>query len=170
MAKQRMSIEWVKRVNALKRQGFDVHVTTDADGVMIHMAHGYLLCTFLSPFSNKREDQYGKDLAGRARFPLEVLKSVRACVGADFPIICRLSGDEYVEGGLEKALNEDPRPGARRKLDGRGEAYLIALTCSDAPDEHEHWALRLLADELVELGIVESISHETVRQYLKKTS
>ena len=76
----------------------------------------------------------------------------------------------YVEGGLEKALNEDPRPGARRKLDGRGEAYLIALACSDPPDEHEHWALRLLANELVELGIVESISHETVRQYLKKTS
>jgi transposase len=76
----------------------------------------------------------------------------------------------YVEGGLEKALNEDPRPGARRKLDGRGEAYLVALTCSDPPDEHERWALRLLADELVELGIVESISPETVRQYLKKTS
>jgi len=76
----------------------------------------------------------------------------------------------YVEGGLEKALNEDPRPGARRKLDGRGEAYLIALACSDPPDEHEHWALRLLADELVELGFVESISPETVRQYLKKTS
>ena len=76
----------------------------------------------------------------------------------------------YVEGGLEKALNEDPRPGARRKLDGRGEAYLIALACSDPPDEHEHWALRLLSDELVELGIVESISHETVRQVLKKTS
>jgi len=76
----------------------------------------------------------------------------------------------YVEGGLEKALNEDPRPGAKRKLDGRGEAYLIALACSDPPDEHEHWALRLLSDELVELGIVESISHETVRQVLKKTS
>jgi hypothetical protein len=56
------------------------------------------------------------------------------------------------------------------KLDGRGEAYLIALACSDPPDDHEHWALRLLADELVELGIVESISPETVRQYLKKTS
>jgi transposase len=76
----------------------------------------------------------------------------------------------YVEGGLEKALNEDPRPGARRKLDGRGEAHLIALACSDPPDDHEHWALRLLADQLVELGIVESISPETVRQYLKKTS
>lgn len=74
----------------------------------------------------------------------------------------------YVEGGLEKALNDDPRPGARRKLDGRGEAYLLALTCSEAPDDHDHWALRLLADKLVEVGVVESISHETVRQALKK--
>ena len=75
----------------------------------------------------------------------------------------------FVEGGLEKALNEDPRPGQRRKLDGRGEAHLIALACSQAPAGHSHWTLRLLADELVELGVVESISHETVRQTLKKT-
>jgi 2,4-dienoyl-CoA reductase-like NADH-dependent reductase (Old Yellow Enzyme family)/thioredoxin reductase len=71
-----------------------------ADGVEIHMAHGYLLCSFLSPFSNKREDRYGGDISGRARFPGEVLKAVRNRVGPDFPIICRLSGDEYVEGGL----------------------------------------------------------------------
>lgn len=76
----------------------------------------------------------------------------------------------YVERGLEKALTEDPRPGQRRKLDGRAEARLIAVTCSQAPAGHEHWTLRLLADELVELGIVENISHETVRQTLKKTS
>ena len=76
----------------------------------------------------------------------------------------------YVEGGLEKALNEDPRPGAKRKLDGRAEARLIALACSDPPDDSDHWALRLLADELIELGLVESISHEAVRQYLKKTT
>lgn len=76
----------------------------------------------------------------------------------------------YVEGGVDKALNEDPRPGARRKLDGRAEAHLIALTCSDAPDDSDHWTLRALADELVELRLVESISHEAVRQYLKKTS
>jgi transposase len=76
----------------------------------------------------------------------------------------------YVEGGVDKALNEDPRPGARRKLDGRAEAHLIALTCSDAPDDSGHWTLRALADELVELRLVESISHEAVRQYLKKTS
>ena len=76
----------------------------------------------------------------------------------------------YVEGGLDKALNEDPRPGAKRKLDGRAEAHLIALACSDPPDDSDHWALRLLADELVELGLVDSISHEAVRQYLKKTN
>ena len=76
----------------------------------------------------------------------------------------------YVEGGLDKALNEDPRPGAKRKLDGRAEAHLIALACSDPPEDSDHWALRLLADELIELGMVESISHEAVRQYLKKTT
>ena len=71
-----------------------------ADGVELHMAHGYLICSFLSPCSNKREDQYGGDTTGRARFALEVLRSVRQQVGPDFPVICRLSADEYVEGGL----------------------------------------------------------------------
>jgi len=75
----------------------------------------------------------------------------------------------FVEGGLEKALNEDPRPGQTRKLDGRGEAILIATACSDAPEGHEHWTLRLLADKMVELDVVESISYETVRRTLKKT-
>jgi transposase len=73
-----------------------------------------------------------------------------------------------VEGGLDKALNEDPRPGQRTKLDGNAEAQLVALTCSDAPGGRDHWPLRLLADKLVELGVVESIAHETVRQTMKK--
>ena len=72
-----------------------------ADGVELHMAHGYLLCSFLSPFSNRRSDQYGGGIQARARFALEVLKSVRNRVGPDFPISCRLSGDEYVDGGLK---------------------------------------------------------------------
>ncbi len=75
-----------------------------------------------------------------------------------------------VEGGLDKALHEDPRPGQRTRLDGRAEAHLVALACSDAPGGREHWPLRLLANKLVELGVVESISHETVRQVLKKMS
>jgi len=76
----------------------------------------------------------------------------------------------YVIGGLEKALNEDLRPGQKRKLDGRSEAQLIAIACTQPPAGHDHWAMRLLADKLVSLEIVESISHETVRQTLKKTN
>ncbi|MBW2151994.1 MAG: FAD-dependent oxidoreductase [Deltaproteobacteria bacterium] len=72
-----------------------------ADGVELHMAHGYLICSFLSPFSNKRTDSYGGDLNARARLAVEVLRSVRNRVGEDFPVSCRLSADEYVEGGLK---------------------------------------------------------------------
>lgn len=74
----------------------------------------------------------------------------------------------FVEGNLEKALNDDPHPGGKIKLDGRAEAQLIALACSDAPDGHERWTLRLLAEKLVELQVVDTISHEAVRQRLKK--
>ena len=74
----------------------------------------------------------------------------------------------FVEGGLKRALNEDARPGQRRKLDGRAEAHLVALACSERPDSQARWSMRLLADKLVELGVVDSISHEAVRQTLKK--
>lgn len=74
----------------------------------------------------------------------------------------------FVEGNLEKGLYDDPRSGSKTKLDGRAEAQLIALACNDAPDGHEKWSLRMLADKLVELEIVEGLSHETVRQVLKK--
>jgi hypothetical protein len=76
----------------------------------------------------------------------------------------------FVADGMERALNEDPQPGQKRKLDGRVEATLIATACSDAPDGHEHWTLRLLAGRLVQLGVEEVVSHETVRRALKKTS
>ena len=71
------------------------------DGVMIHMAHGYLLQQFLSPFSNARKDRYGVDLEGRSRFALEILKGLRKELGDDYPITCRLCGDEFVKGGLD---------------------------------------------------------------------
>ena len=74
----------------------------------------------------------------------------------------------FVMGGMEKALNEDPRPGQRRKLDGRAEATLVATACSQVPEGHAHWALRLLAEKMVELDIVDSISYETIRRTLKK--
>lgn len=75
-----------------------------------------------------------------------------------------------VEEGLESALQERPRPGQRRKLDGKQEAHLIAVACSNAPGGHARWTLRLLASRVVELGLAESISHETIRRTLKKTA
>lgn len=75
-----------------------------------------------------------------------------------------------VEEGLEAALSERPRPGQKRKLDGKQEAHLIAVACSKAPEGHTHWTLRLLAEKAVALGFVESICPETIRQTLKKTT
>lgn len=76
----------------------------------------------------------------------------------------------FVEGGLEQALKEQPRPGQRRKLSGKQEAHVIAVACSTPPEGHGRWTLRLLAGKVVELGFAPSISPETVRHVLKKTN
>lgn len=76
----------------------------------------------------------------------------------------------FVEGGVDHALSEGYRPGGKSKLDGKGEAVLVALACSDPPAGRAHWTMQLLADRLVSLGIVEQISDETVRTHLKKTT
>lgn len=77
----------------------------------------------------------------------------------------------YVEAGLTAALERKPASCLRRrKLDGAQEAQLVALTCSPAPAGHARWTLRLLANKLVELEIVDSISKDAVRSVLKKTS
>jgi transposase len=78
---------------------------------------------------------------------------------------------EFVEDGLETALErKKPRRQYRRKLDGDGEAHLIALVCSKSPEGTSRWTLRLLADRMVALEYVDHLSHETVRQVLKKTN
>jgi transposase len=74
----------------------------------------------------------------------------------------------FVEGGLERALNESPRPGGRRKLDGHQEAYVVALACSEPPEGKKRWSMQLLADRLMEVGVVDEISDETVRRTLKR--
>ena len=74
----------------------------------------------------------------------------------------------FVEEGLDAALNERPRPGKARLLNGRQEVYLIALTGSTPPAGRAQWTMQLLADRLVELKVVESISDETVRRALKR--
>ena len=74
----------------------------------------------------------------------------------------------YAEEGLEEVLRRRNQVNRYRKLDDRAEAHLIALACTPAPEGHDHWTLRALAGKTVELGLVESLSHETVRLRLKK--
>jgi len=77
----------------------------------------------------------------------------------------------FVEEGFDMALTGKPSTRVyRRKADGDLEAHLVALSCSAAPEGHQRWTLRLLADKAVELDYVDSISYETVRRVLKKTS
>jgi transposase len=75
-----------------------------------------------------------------------------------------------VEEGLEAALCERPRPGGQGKLDGKQEAFLVALAWSTPPEGRTAWTLQLLADTLVKLRVIDAISDETVRRMLKKPS
>lgn len=75
----------------------------------------------------------------------------------------------FVLSGLDAALTERPRPGGKPLLDAHAEAVLVAWTCANPPDDRKRWTMQLLADKLVELGEVASISDETVRRALKKT-
>jgi transposase len=74
----------------------------------------------------------------------------------------------FVEEGLESALTERPRAGRALEIGGKQQAHIIAMACSEPPEGHARWSLRLLAEKVVELAIVESLSHEGVRKILKK--
>jgi transposase len=93
----------------------------------------------------------------------EIAEAIGTCV----PTIER-TRKRFVEENLA-CLNERPRPGQKLKLQGKAETRLIAEACSKAPEGRQRWTLRLLANRVVELGLCESLSHETVRQQLKKT-
>jgi 2,4-dienoyl-CoA reductase-like NADH-dependent reductase (Old Yellow Enzyme family)/thioredoxin reductase len=84
-----------KAARRAKQAGFDA--------VELHTAHGYLIHQFLSPLSNNRSDRYGGSLENRARFALETLARIREGVGDEFPVFCRVSGDEFLEGGSSLA-------------------------------------------------------------------
>jgi len=79
---------------------------------------------------------------------------------------------QLVEEGLDAALSrrQYKQKVSRKKIDGDVEAHLIALSCSEPPEGFARWTLRLLADKIVELGYLENISHEAIRQTLKKTN
>jgi transposase len=81
--------------------------------------------------------------------------------------VCRVR-QRFVQEGMGSALYEKPRPGQKPKLSGKQQAYIVALSCSKAPAGHTHWALRLLAKEVVRMKMAESISPVTIMKILKK--
>lgn len=95
---------------------------------------------------------------------------VAEAVEVSQPTVSRVR-KQYVEEGLEAAINRRP-PNREyyRKLDGKQEAHLVALACSDPPEGQARWSLRLLADRMVELEVVDDLSYQTVRRTLKKTN
>lgn len=102
--------------------------------------------------------------------PAWVDDRIAEAVEVSQPTVSRVR-KQFVEEGLEAALNRRaPRREYIRKLDGEQEAKLVALCCSAPPDGQKRWTLRLLADKLVELEVVEDISYQTVRRTLKQTS
>ena len=122
--------------------------------------------------SMTKRGKHGARVITRARILLlldegKKQEEVIAALGTTSPTVWRIS-KRYCEEGLSAALEEKPRPGAKPKLDAKGEAHLIALACSTAPGDRESWTMQLLADQMVELGIVDEISDETVRRILKK--
>lgn len=76
----------------------------------------------------------------------------------------------YVEGGLEAAIEERPRSGKPPKFSGKQQAKITAIACTTPPDGRSRWTLRLLANKVVELDIVDDISYKTVGEILKKTN
>lgn len=85
--------DFAKAASISKEAGFDA--------VEIHMGHGYLLSQFISPYTNKRKDQYGGSIENRTRFPLEVIQKVREVVGEEFPILCKINLSDGFKEGLE---------------------------------------------------------------------
>ena len=97
-------------------------------------------------------------------------KEIKEAVEVSIPTIERTRKTFALEG-LEAALipKKRSKPSRSQKFDGEKEAHLIALACSEAPEGHARWTLRLLAEKMVELDPVSSVSHETIRRTLKKT-
>jgi putative transposase len=102
---------------------------------------------------------------GQSRDDAEVAEAAMVCTGTVWRI-----RKEFALHGLESAIYDKPRPGAIPKITGDVEARITMIACSDPPDGHARWTLRLLADKVVELGYLDSISHVAIGNRLKKTT
>ncbi|HOO75846.1 MAG TPA: NADPH dehydrogenase, partial [Tepiditoga sp.] len=82
-------------------KGAKISQLSGFDGVELHGAHGYLLCQFLSPETNKRTDEYGGNFENRMRMISEIIVGIKTVCGKNFPISVRIDGDEFTEGGIK---------------------------------------------------------------------
>ena len=105
------------------------------------------------------------DLLHRAEPPARIAEILHVGIGTVYNLQRR-----YLKEGLESALTEKPRSGKPPVITGEQKAQITALACSDAPEGHARWTLRLLADKAVEFGLVDSISYKTCGEILKKTN
>jgi len=101
--------------------------------------------------------------SGPCKKDKEIMEALDVCART-----VAITRQRFTEGDIEGALNEKPRSGRPREFTGREEAKLTLIACSDPPEGRNRWSVRLLADKLVEMEIVDSISRESVRKYLKK--
>lgn len=104
------------------------------------------------------------DLLHRAEQPARIAEILQVGIGTVYNLQKR-----YLKEGLESALTEKPRLGKPPRITGEQKARITVLACSEAPEGHARWTLRLLADKAVEFGLIDSISYKTCGEILKKT-
>jgi len=140
--------------------------TAGFDGIELHGAHGYLIGQFMSPYTNHRKDEYGGDFEGRMRFPLRIIEKVRAAVGDDYPILFRLSADEFVKGGI--TLEESRKIAQRLEeagvdaLDVSAGIYESLVTILEPMSYREGWRV-YLAREIKEMVSIPVITVGNIR-------
>ena len=133
---------------------------TELEEILKKGKHSSLVFRNACILLNSDESEYGEKMSN---------ESIAKILHTSTKTVERLK-QRFVEEGFDFCLNRKPYPEVTNiKTDGDFEAHLIALSCSEAPKGYARWSLRLLADKMVELNFVDSISHESIRKTLKKT-
>lgn len=144
-----MSKKYRVFLNGKKRSNLKRLVNTGTDKARKLTRARILLLTDESPDGPSKKDK-------------EIMEALDVCART-----VALTRQRFTEGDIEGALNEKTRSGRPLEFTGREEAKLTLIACSDPPEGHNRWSVRLLADKMVELEVVDSISRESVRKYLK---
>ena len=119
-----LGIDEISRIVTLFAQAAARAKMAGFDGVEVHAAHGYLLASFCSPCSNKRQDRYGGSVENRARMLVEVLAAVRGAVGDEYPVLCRINGQEF---GAEDGLTLQDSQTIARMANGLVDAFNVSV-------------------------------------------